>query len=110
VLRAYDVEFRHGRKRRSGQLRRGEGRDDHAFQAPRARHAALQRALELRRTVRLDAHDRSIPANTPDKAARVAQRQAVTPDKNAPLVVYLASDAAKDVNGQVFYTRRNETS
>ena len=50
----------------------------------------------------------SIPTNTPDKAARVAQRQAVTPDKNAPLVVYLASDAAKDVNGQVFYTRRNE--
>ncbi|MDB5863766.1 MAG: 3-hydroxyacyl-CoA dehydrogenase [Betaproteobacteria bacterium] len=50
----------------------------------------------------------SIPSNTPDKAARVAQRQAVTPDKNAPLVVYLASDAAKDVNGQVFYTRKNE--
>jgi NAD(P)-dependent dehydrogenase (short-subunit alcohol dehydrogenase family) len=50
----------------------------------------------------------SIPANTPDKASRVAQRQAVTPEKNAPLVVYLASDAAKDVNGQVFYTRKNE--
>ena len=50
----------------------------------------------------------SIPSNTPDKAARVAQRQAVTPDKNAPLVVYLASDAAKDVNGQVFYSRKNE--
>jgi hypothetical protein len=32
----------------------------------------------------------------------------VTPDKNAPLVVYLASDAAKEVNGQVFYTRKNE--
>jgi NAD(P)-dependent dehydrogenase (short-subunit alcohol dehydrogenase family) len=50
----------------------------------------------------------SIPSNTPDKAARVAQRQAVTPDKNAPLVVYLASDAAKEVNGQVFYSRKNE--
>jgi NAD(P)-dependent dehydrogenase (short-subunit alcohol dehydrogenase family) len=50
----------------------------------------------------------SIPSNTPDKASRVAQRAAVTPDKNAPLVVYLASDAAKDVNGQVFYTRKNE--
>jgi NAD(P)-dependent dehydrogenase (short-subunit alcohol dehydrogenase family) len=50
----------------------------------------------------------SIPSNTPDKASRVAQRQAVTPEKNAPLVVYLASDAAKDVNGQVFYTRKNE--
>ena len=42
----------------------------------------------------------SIPSNTPDKAARVAQRQAVTPDKNAPLVVYLASDAARNVTGQ----------
>ena len=50
----------------------------------------------------------SIPSNTPDKASRVAQRQAVTPEKNAPLVVYLASDAAKDVNGQVFYSRKNE--
>ena len=50
----------------------------------------------------------SIPSNTPDKAARVAQRMMVTPDKNAPLAVFLASDAAKDVNGQVFYTRMNE--
>jgi hypothetical protein len=50
----------------------------------------------------------SIPSNTPDKAARVAQRQLVTPDKNAPLAVFLASDAAKDVNGQIFYTRMNE--
>ncbi len=50
----------------------------------------------------------SIPTNTPDKAARVAQRQLVTPDKNAPLAVFLASDAAKDVNGQIFYTRMNE--
>lgn len=50
----------------------------------------------------------SIPTNTPDKADRVSQRAAVTPEKNAPLVVYLASDAAKDVNGQVFYTRKNE--
>jgi NAD(P)-dependent dehydrogenase (short-subunit alcohol dehydrogenase family) len=50
----------------------------------------------------------SIPSNTPDKAARVAQRQMVTPDKNAPLAVFLASDAAHEVNGQIFYTRMNE--
>jgi NAD(P)-dependent dehydrogenase (short-subunit alcohol dehydrogenase family) len=50
----------------------------------------------------------SIPANTPDKAARVAQRQMVTPDRNAPLAVFLASDAAREVNGQIFYTRMNE--
>jgi NAD(P)-dependent dehydrogenase (short-subunit alcohol dehydrogenase family) len=50
----------------------------------------------------------SIPATTPDQAARVAQRAMVTPDKNAPLAVFLASDAAGEVNGQVFYTRMNE--
>jgi NAD(P)-dependent dehydrogenase (short-subunit alcohol dehydrogenase family) len=50
----------------------------------------------------------SIPSNTPDKAARVAQRQMVTPDKNAPLAVFLASDAAHEVTGQIFYTRMNE--
>jgi len=50
----------------------------------------------------------SIPSNTPDQAARVAQRQMVTPDKNAPLAVFLASDAAHEVNGQIFYTRMNE--
>ena len=32
----------------------------------------------------------------------------MTPDKNAPMAVFLASDAAKDVTGQVFGTRMNE--
>jgi len=32
----------------------------------------------------------------------------MTPEKNAPLAVYLASDAALDVTGQVFGTRCNE--
>ena len=32
----------------------------------------------------------------------------ITPDKNAPLAVYLASDRAAHVNGQVFGTRLNE--
>lgn len=49
----------------------------------------------------------SIPA-TPENAARIEQRKQVTAAKNAPLVVYLSSDAAKDVNGQVFATRKNE--
>ena len=32
----------------------------------------------------------------------------MTPDKNAPMAVFLSSDAAKDVTGQVFGTRMNE--
>lgn len=49
----------------------------------------------------------SIP-DTPENAARIEQRKQVTAAKNAPLVVYLTSDAAKDVNGQIFATRKNE--
>ena len=50
----------------------------------------------------------SIPATTPEQQARVAKIQAMTPDKNAPLAVFLSSDAAKDVTGQIFGTRMNE--
>ena len=50
----------------------------------------------------------TIPATTPEQQARVAKIQAMTPDKNAPCAVFLASDAAKDVTGQVFGTRMNE--
>ena len=50
----------------------------------------------------------SIPATTPEQQARVAKIQQMTPDKNAPMAVFLASDAAKDVTGQVFGTRMNE--
>jgi hypothetical protein len=50
----------------------------------------------------------SIPAETPEQKARVAKLQQMTPDKNAPLAVFLASDAAKDVTGQIFSPRMNE--
>jgi NAD(P)-dependent dehydrogenase (short-subunit alcohol dehydrogenase family) len=50
----------------------------------------------------------SIPARTEEERARVAKIQQMTPDKNAPMAVFLASDAAHDVTGQVFGTRMNE--
>ena len=50
----------------------------------------------------------SIPADTPEQKARVAKLEQMTPDKNAPLAVYLASDAAAGVSGQIFCTRHNE--
>jgi len=50
----------------------------------------------------------SIPAKDPAAAKRIAQRQQVTAEHNAPLAVFLASDAAQGVNGQVFAVRKNE--
>ncbi len=50
----------------------------------------------------------NIPAETPDQIVRVEKLKQMTPDKNAPLAVFLASDAASDVNGQVFTARNNE--
>jgi len=50
----------------------------------------------------------SIPAETPEQKARVEKIKQMGPEKNAPMAVFLASDAAKDVTGQVFGTRHNE--
>jgi NAD(P)-dependent dehydrogenase (short-subunit alcohol dehydrogenase family) len=50
----------------------------------------------------------SIPAETPEQKAMVGKLQQMGPEKNAPLAVFLASDAAKDITGQVFGTRMNE--
>ena len=50
----------------------------------------------------------AIPAETADQKARVAKLQQMTPEKNAPLAVFLASDAARGFTGQVFATRHNE--
>lgn len=50
----------------------------------------------------------SIPAETPEQKARVEKLKQMTPDKNAPMAVFLASDAARDVTGQVFAVRNNE--
>jgi NAD(P)-dependent dehydrogenase (short-subunit alcohol dehydrogenase family) len=50
----------------------------------------------------------SIPTDTPEQQARVARMQQMTPAKIAPLAVYLLSDAAREVNAQVFAVRNNE--
>lgn len=50
----------------------------------------------------------SIRADTPAEQARVARLKQMTPAKIAPLAVALASDAARDVNGQIFAVRNNE--
>jgi len=50
----------------------------------------------------------SIPATTVEQQERLSRAQQMTPDKNAPMAVFLASDAAMDVTGQVFGTRHNE--
>lgn len=50
----------------------------------------------------------SIPTDTPEQQARVEKVKQMTPEKIAPLALYLASDAAAAVNGQVFVVRNNE--
>ena len=49
----------------------------------------------------------SIP-NTPDQEARLATLKMLTPDKIANVAVFLGSDAAREVNGQVVAVRGNE--
>ena len=50
----------------------------------------------------------SIPADTPEARARVEKLKTMEAAKIAPMAVFLASDAAKDVSGQVFAVRANE--
>ena len=50
----------------------------------------------------------SIPPKDPAAKKRIEQRMQVTPEYNAPLTVFLASDAARDVTAQIFSVRKNE--
>jgi len=50
----------------------------------------------------------TIPTNDPTKANHVERQKRMTPEKIAPLCVYLMSDLAQEVTGQVFYCRSNE--
>ncbi|HZT26892.1 MAG TPA: SDR family NAD(P)-dependent oxidoreductase [Pseudolabrys sp.] len=50
----------------------------------------------------------SIPAQTAEEKRRVERLAQMTPDKVAPLAVYLGSDQASGISGQVFAVRNNE--
>jgi NAD(P)-dependent dehydrogenase (short-subunit alcohol dehydrogenase family) len=50
----------------------------------------------------------SIPAASAEEKARVENFREMTPEKIAPLAVYLGSDFAEGVSGQIFGVRRNE--
>src|SRR5213075_1893299 len=50
----------------------------------------------------------SIPTETEDQKARVEKLKFMDTAKIAPLAVYLASDQARDITGQIFCVRANE--
>jgi NAD(P)-dependent dehydrogenase (short-subunit alcohol dehydrogenase family) len=50
----------------------------------------------------------SIPTETEDQKARVEKLKSMETAKIAPLAVFLASDAAREVSGQIFAVRANE--
>jgi NAD(P)-dependent dehydrogenase (short-subunit alcohol dehydrogenase family) len=50
----------------------------------------------------------SIPTDTSEQRARVEKLKAMRGSKVAPLAVFLASDGAADVSGQIFTVRANE--
>jgi NAD(P)-dependent dehydrogenase (short-subunit alcohol dehydrogenase family) len=50
----------------------------------------------------------SIPTETEEQKARVEKLKSMATAKIAPLAVFLASDEAKDVTGQIFAVRANE--
>ena len=50
----------------------------------------------------------SIPAQTEEEKRRIERFQQMTPDKIAPLAVYLGADTADGISGQIFAVRNNE--
>ena len=50
----------------------------------------------------------TIPDDTPEQQARLAKIKQMKPSHQAPLAVYLGSDAADGVTGQIFGVRMNE--
>src|ERR1700747_2830941 len=50
----------------------------------------------------------TIPTETPEEKARVERVKTMSTEKIAPMAVFLASDLARDVTGQIFGVRKNE--
>ena len=50
----------------------------------------------------------TISVESPEQQERVEKFKMMPPEKVAPVAVFLASDAARDVNGQIFAVRGNE--
>ena len=50
----------------------------------------------------------TIPTETPEQQARVEKIKKMTPDKIAPLAIFLVSDLAKGVTGQIMAMRMHE--
>ena len=50
----------------------------------------------------------SIKVDSPEQEERVNRMKAMSPDKIAPLALYLASDAGTETTGQIFAVRNNE--
>ena len=50
----------------------------------------------------------TIPTETPEEKARVERLKSMGAEKIAPLAVFLASDLAREVSGQIFAVRKNE--
>ncbi|MNQ73859.1 putative short-chain type dehydrogenase/reductase [compost metagenome] len=51
----------------------------------------------------------AVPTDTPEKKLQAERMERMMhPAKQAPLAVFLASDQARDVSGQIFYVRANE--
>lgn len=50
----------------------------------------------------------SIKVDSPEQEERVNRMKDMRPDKIAPLALFLASDRAADITGQIFTVRNNE--
>src|SRR5262249_34936145 len=94
-LRAFHFDLGPGRQLRPGQLRRRQARHRRAVEIDCARHAALQRALQLRLAVRLEPHDRH--ASDRDRG------------REAPRCALATHDAGEDrADGDLSAQRRGE--
>lgn len=50
----------------------------------------------------------TIPTETEEQKVRVERMKQMTPEKIAPIAVFLCSDEAREVSGQIFGVRKNE--